>query len=269
MKTIGPQVDGHSLGQSRSLESETSTLTDQEKIPGSAPFISLVKQPTLDKDLISSDMIQTAVQESQSQMESTVRACIASIEDALLKFEQSGTTSKEDARIDVHIEVQKDNVKPSGDAQVLPNHWRVMSIVRKDGAASPQASDFLRGKSSESAPGNLEEVNDPYIPNPKNNSSEHNQRVAALQAQIDQIVGVMHDNMNHAMLRGEKSDNLQDKTDILAAQAQAFRRGASRVRKGTPWFVKAWNSLPSTEDAVNSIQNSLPSPAATMASFRQ
>lgn len=35
--------------------------------------------------------------------------------------------------------------------------------------------------------------------------------------------------------RGERIDNLQDKTDNLAVSAQGFRRGANRVRKQMWW----------------------------------
>lgn len=35
--------------------------------------------------------------------------------------------------------------------------------------------------------------------------------------------------------RGERIDNLQDKTDNLATSAQGFRRGANRVRKQMWW----------------------------------
>ncbi|KAG0651573.1 Synaptobrevin [Hyphodiscus hymeniophilus] len=54
---------------------------------------------------------------------------------------------------------------------------------------------------------------------------------AALQAQIDDTVGVMKENINKVSQRGERLDSLQDKTDNLAVSAQGFRRGANRVRK--------------------------------------
>lgn len=45
-----------------------------------------------------------------------------------------------------------------------------------------------------------------------------------MQKNIDAVVG-----------RGERLDNLQDKTDNLAQSAQGFRRGANRVRKQMWW----------------------------------
>ncbi|KAJ5141693.1 uncharacterized protein N7443_006406 [Penicillium atrosanguineum] len=82
---------------------------------------------------------------------------------------------------------------------------------------------------------------DPYIPAGANgataaSSSENgNQRTAALQAQIDDTVGVMRENINKVSQRGERLDSLQDKTDNLAVSAQGFRRGANRVRKQMWW----------------------------------
>lgn len=45
----------------------------------------------------------------------------------------------------------------------------------------------------------------------------------------------MRNNINMANERGERIDNLQDKTDNLAVSAQGFRRGANRVRKQMWW----------------------------------
>jgi len=82
---------------------------------------------------------------------------------------------------------------------------------------------------------------DPYIPAggaPAGGSTQNapsNQRTAALQAQIDDTVGVMRENINKVSQRGENLNSLQDKTDNLAVSAQGFRRGANRVRKQMWW----------------------------------
>jgi hypothetical protein len=235
LKTIGHQVDGHSLGQSRSLESEAPTLTDQETISTATAFASLVKQPSSDKDLASSNIAEAAVAQ-ESKIESTIKACITSIENALIKFEQSDTTDQEDPHIAIHIEVQRDNIKPNKDTRGLPAPWKVVSIIRKAGTASPQAV----GKSSHPDP-----------------------------SQIGDTISVMQNSIEQVVARGERLDSLQGETDNLAVSARAFRRGSNRIRKQmAPWYIKVWNSLPSTGDAVSSIQKSLPSPAATMASFQ-
>jgi len=77
---------------------------------------------------------------------------------------------------------------------------------------------------------------DPYIPQGNTqNAAGGNGRTAALQAQIDDTVGVMRENINKVSQRGERLDSLQDKTDNLAVSAQGFRRGANRVRKQMWW----------------------------------
>lgn len=48
-------------------------------------------------------------------------------------------------------------------------------------------------------------------------------------------INTMRNNINMANERGERIDNLQDKTDNLAVSAQGFRRGANRVRKQMWW----------------------------------
>ncbi|KAJ5919166.1 synaptobrevin [Penicillium verhagenii] len=86
-----------------------------------------------------------------------------------------------------------------------------------------------------------EQPYDPYIPNqggaaPSASQQQNgNQRTAALQAQIDDTVGVMRENITKVSQRGERLDSLQDKTDNLAVSAQGFRRGANRVRKQMWW----------------------------------
>lgn len=112
---------------------------------------------------------------------------------------------------------------------------------------------------------------DPYLPrgggsNPANLGG--NAKTAAIQAQIDDTVGIMRDNITKVAERGERLDQLQDKTgtflfssghggasattvglfyldessphltvtiDNLAISAQGFRRGADRVRKVFPF----------------------------------
>ncbi|KAH7158187.1 synaptobrevin-domain-containing protein [Dactylonectria macrodidyma] len=79
---------------------------------------------------------------------------------------------------------------------------------------------------------------DPYIPSGQQGGQQQgggNARTQALQAQIDDTVGVMRDNINKVSQRGERLDALQDKTDNLAVSAQGFRRGANRVRKQMWW----------------------------------
>lgn len=66
-------------------------------------------------------------------------------------------------------------------------------------------------------------------------SAGNNARTAAIQAEIDNTVNIMQDNIKKVAERGERLESLQDKTDTLAVSAQGFRRGANRVRKAMWW----------------------------------
>ncbi|KAG8968574.1 SNAP receptor, synaptobrevin [Tulasnella sp. 425] len=82
---------------------------------------------------------------------------------------------------------------------------------------------------------------DPYVPRggeaPSGNArpAPGNSKTAALQADIDKTVDLMQKNIAKVAERGERLDDLQDKTDNLAVSAQGFRRGANRVRKNMWW----------------------------------
>uniref|UniRef100_UPI003FA61577 Synaptobrevin homolog 1 n=1 Tax=Saccharomyces cerevisiae TaxID=4932 RepID=UPI003FA61577 len=60
-------------------------------------------------------------------------------------------------------------------------------------------------------------------------------RTAELQAEIDDTVGIMRDNINKVAERGERLTSIEDKADNLAVSAQGFKRGANRVRKAM-WY---------------------------------
>jgi vesicle-associated membrane protein 4 len=126
----------------------------------------------------------------------------------------------------------------------------------------------------------MSEPYDPYLPrngssaNPNaEGSSGGNSKTSHIQAQINETVDVMRDNITKVAERGERLDSLQDKTgwwflrdwsarddaatlplrswnhswgrcswtppfffsDNLAVSAQGFRRNANRVRKNMWW----------------------------------
>jgi len=86
----------------------------------------------------------------------------------------------------------------------------------------------------------MSEPYDPYLPRggsaaPSGPAAAGNSKTAAIQQQIDDTVGIMRENITKVAERGERLDQLQDKTDNLAVSAQGFRRGANRVRKNMWW----------------------------------
>ncbi|TFY78790.1 hypothetical protein EWM64_g5221 [Hericium alpestre] len=92
----------------------------------------------------------------------------------------------------------------------------------------------------------MSEPYDPYLPRggsssnpsgaaPGQGGNNGNPKTAAIQAQIDDTVTIMRDNITKVVERQERLDSLQDKTDNLAVSAQGFRRNANRVRKNMWW----------------------------------
>jgi len=76
---------------------------------------------------------------------------------------------------------------------------------------------------------------DPYVKRGAEEGDASNARTQGLQREIDGAVQTMQNNIHKISERGERLDNLQDKTDHLSTQANSFRRGANRVRKQMWW----------------------------------
>ncbi|XP_052766574.1 vesicle-associated membrane protein 7-like isoform X1 [Mya arenaria] len=60
-------------------------------------------------------------------------------------------------------------------------------------------------------------------------------KVAVLQGQVKEVQGVMRQNIESVIQRGERLDDLMDKTDELEAGAATFQRTASKIRKKYWW----------------------------------
>ncbi|KAI5370038.1 putative v-SNARE, coiled-coil domain-containing protein [Septoria linicola] len=84
------------------------------------------------------------------------------------------------------------------------------------------------------AANNGEGLYDPYVKRGAEGDAG-NARTQGLQREIDSAVHTMQNNIHKISERGERLDNLQDKTDHLSTQANSFRRGANRVRKQMWW----------------------------------
>ncbi|KAI9143966.1 synaptobrevin, partial [Paraphysoderma sedebokerense] len=52
-----------------------------------------------------------------------------------------------------------------------------------------------------------------------------------VQNEVNEVVGIMQQNLETVMQRGERLENLQTKTDDLQQSSMQFRRGATAVRK--------------------------------------
>ncbi|TPX72712.1 hypothetical protein SpCBS45565_g00241 [Spizellomyces sp. 'palustris'] len=60
-------------------------------------------------------------------------------------------------------------------------------------------------------------------------------KTTQVQNQVNEVVGIMQDNIDKVMQRGEQLDTLQNKTDDLQNSSLQFKRGANRVRKQMWW----------------------------------
>eukprot|EP00834_Sanchytrium_tribonematis_P006090 NODE_418_length_7796_cov_0.461868.p11 type:complete len:100 gc:universal NODE_418_length_7796_cov_0.461868:5563-5264(-) len=66
-------------------------------------------------------------------------------------------------------------------------------------------------------------------------SPPKNSNTKQLQGEVNEVVGIMQDNIHKVMERGENLDNLQNKTESLQESSMQFRRGANRVRRQMWW----------------------------------
>ena len=65
--------------------------------------------------------------------------------------------------------------------------------------------------------------------------------MAGLQAQVDAVRSVMVENIEQVLARGERIENLVDKTDDLRSQADRFQRTGAALRRKMWWSnVKMW-----------------------------
>ncbi|KAF9235481.1 VAMP synaptobrevin-like protein [Melanogaster broomeanus] len=67
------------------------------------------------------------------------------------------------------------------------------------------------------------------------NTSPPLDEVARAQAELNQVKDIMVQNVEQILSRGERIELLVDKTDTMATQATAFRRGARTVRRQMWW----------------------------------
>lgn len=62
-------------------------------------------------------------------------------------------------------------------------------------------------------------------------------KAAGVQQEVDEVVGIMQNNITKAMNRGEQLDSLQNRTEELQQSSMQFKRGANQVRKEMWYFA--------------------------------
>jgi len=67
------------------------------------------------------------------------------------------------------------------------------------------------------------------------NTAPPSDELARAQTELNQVKDIMVQNVEQILSRGERIELLVDKTDVMAGQATAFRRGARSVRRQMWW----------------------------------
>ena len=67
------------------------------------------------------------------------------------------------------------------------------------------------------------------------NTAPPTDELARAQTELNQVKDIMVQNVEQILSRGERIELLVDKTDTMANQATAFRRGARSVRRQMWW----------------------------------
>ena len=70
------------------------------------------------------------------------------------------------------------------------------------------------------------------------NTAPPSDQLTRAQNELNQVKDIMVQNVEQILSRGERIDLLVDKTDVMAGQATAFRRGARTVRRQMWWKDK-------------------------------
>ncbi|KAJ1736060.1 Vesicle membrane receptor protein (v-SNARE) [Coemansia biformis] len=70
-----------------------------------------------------------------------------------------------------------------------------------------------------------------------------NNKAAAVQSQIDEVVDIMQENINSMVKRGEDLATVDDKTSRLRDDTQMFHRSANQVRKKMWWKNMKWKII--------------------------
>lgn len=63
------------------------------------------------------------------------------------------------------------------------------------------------------------------------------EQIHYVQEELYELKQIMVDNINHLMDRGEKIEELQEKTQLLEDQSTQFNKGSKKVRRHE-WWVK-------------------------------
>jgi len=107
---------------------------------------------------------------------------------------------------------------------------RQFTIAHPSPPASPHALQQSFGPTLSSL---LHEFNNQQ--NPTASSSQNQDALYQAQNELNQVKDIMVHNVEQILSRGERIELLVDKTDTMAGQSLAFRRGARATRRKMFW----------------------------------
>ncbi|KAJ9086072.1 Vesicle membrane receptor protein (v-SNARE) [Entomophthora muscae] len=67
------------------------------------------------------------------------------------------------------------------------------------------------------------------------NGAQGSSKTRLIQQQVDEVVGIMQENIDKVMEKQERLETLNDKAENLNQNAMQFKRGANKVRKAMWW----------------------------------
>ena len=178
----------------------------------------------------------------------------------------------------VQIELEKEAPRSSSrDTRGRPNPptrtpWTLLSVERKEREISPSYNESWIPSEKEMynsfAGGALEGLTveddrsrsrsrsrvrfqDQYQEN-RSAQPGPSRRTDAYQAEIDETVGLMHENIGRGSQRGNRVDSLNNNgSDPMGTGAAQFRKGAPKTKT---WYSSLLGSIPSPTLAISSIQ---------------
>ncbi|ETI28831.1 hypothetical protein G647_01283 [Cladophialophora carrionii CBS 160.54] len=217
---------------------------------------------------------------SEPELAPSVRHSLKHIQRALLQFERSAPMSYGSSRMGVQIELEKE-LSRSRDARAGSKPWVLVSIGRKEEVPPSYNESWIPSEGEmygSIAAGALEgltvadydersrsrsrsrsrvrfqgQYHDPYQPY-QNSQPGPSRRTDALQADIDETMGLMHENTSRVSQRGERQDSLVGNADPLTSGAVQFRKGAARTKT---WYESIFDSITSPNSAISSFQETV------------
>ncbi|OCT46554.1 hypothetical protein CLCR_01855 [Cladophialophora carrionii] len=217
---------------------------------------------------------------SEPELAPSVRHSLKHIERALLQFERSAPMSYGSSRMGIQIELEKE-LSRSRDARAGSKPWVLVSIGRKEEVPPSYNESWIPSEGEmygSIAAGALEgltvadydersrsrsrsrsrvrfqgQYHDPYQPY-QNSQPGPSRRTDALQADVDETMGLMHENVSRVSQRGERHDSLVGNADPLTSGPVQFRKGAARTKT---WYESIVDSITSPNSAINSFQKTV------------